>query len=82
MDRERKKWEKQQKKIEQLEEQVRMLKVDKEEIFSLTQQVMAYFPPAHSYALFLHEQYLLFFLESIRLEIAMKSRTLYSFSAS
>ena len=52
-----------------MEEQVQLLKIDKENIFSLAQQVMACKPPAHSYAIFLHEKILLFCLESIYKEI-------------
>ena len=69
MDREKHKREKQRKKIENLEENVQILKTDKEEMFSLAQQVMACRPPTHSYALFLHEQYIFFYLESIRHEV-------------
>ena len=55
LDRARQRKRKQQGKIEELEEQVKMLQLDKEKMFSLVQQVMACRPPAHSYALFLHE---------------------------
>ena len=55
--------------MEELEEQVKMLQLDKKKIFSLVQQVMACRPPAHSYVLFLQQQFLFFFLESIYKEI-------------
>ena len=56
--------------MEDLEEQVQVLKEDKEEMFTLVQQVMACRPPAHSYALFLQENLFFFFLESIFREIS------------
>ena len=69
LDRARHRQIKQKGRIEELEEQVQTLQSNKEKMFSLMQQVMACRPPAHSYALFLHEQILLFFLESIYKEI-------------
>lgn len=59
---------KQQLKMEQLEKQVVELKADKEQMFSLVQEVMACRPPASCYSLFLHERFLLFFMESIKNE--------------
>ena len=56
--------------MEDLEEQVQMLKADKEKMFTLAQKVMAYRPPTHSYALFLHENLFFFCLESIYKEIS------------
>ena len=49
---------------------MQLLKADKEEIFSLSQQVMACLPPAHSYSFFLHEQYIFFCLESVHQELS------------
>lgn len=46
-----------------------MLKVDKEHMFTLEQQVMACRPPTHSYALVLHEKFFFFYLESMDKEI-------------
>ena len=46
------------------------LKADKEHMFSLAQEVMECHPPASSYALFLHEQFIFFYLESIKKEIS------------
>ena len=49
-----------QNKIRELQEQVQLLKTDKDEMFTLAQQMMACRPPANCYALFLHEKYWLF----------------------
>jgi hypothetical protein len=48
------------------------MKMDKEQMFSLAQEVMACRPPASSYSLFLHERFLLFCMESIKNEISYK----------
>ena len=48
---------------------MQMLQSDKEKMFTLAQQVMTCRSPTHSYALFLHEQFLFFCLESIYKEI-------------
>lgn len=56
--------------MEQLEKQVAELKVDKEQMFNLVQEVMACRPPASCYSLFLHERFLLFCMESIKNEIS------------
>ena len=53
-------------KMDQLEKKVAELKVDKEQMFSLVQEVMACRPPASFYSLFLHERFLLFCMESIK----------------
>jgi len=56
--------------VKQLEKQVAVLKNDKEQMFNLAQEVMACHPPASCYSLFLHESFLLFFMESIKNEIS------------
>ena len=60
---------KQKARIEELEEQVQLLKTDTEKMFSLAQQVMSCRPPTNRYALFLHEKLIFFCLESIYKEI-------------
>jgi hypothetical protein len=63
---------KQQLKMEQLEKQVAEMKTDKEQMFNLVQEVMGCLPPASCYSLFLHERFLLFYMESIKNEISYK----------
>jgi hypothetical protein len=63
---------KQQLKMEQLEKQVAELKMDKEKMFHLAQEVMACRPPASCYYLFLHEHFLLFYMERIKNKISYK----------
>ena len=46
------------------------LKADKEQMLSLAQQVMACRPPASSYALLLHEKFILFCLENIKKDVS------------
>lgn len=46
------------------------LKADKEQMFTLAQEVMTCLPPASSYVLFLHEKFLFFFLERIKKDIS------------
>ena len=71
---------KQNARIEELEESIQLLNTTNEKMFSLSQQVMACIPSTHSYALFLHEQFLYFCLESIYKEIWLKLRTPFNFS--
>ena len=61
---------KQQLKMEQLEKHVAELKIDKEQMFNLVQEVMACRPPTSCHYLFLHERFLLFFMESIKNEVS------------
>lgn len=56
--------------MEQLEKQVTELKADKEQMFNLVQEVMAYHPTASCYSLFLHERFLLFCMEIIKNEVS------------
>jgi hypothetical protein len=58
--------------MEQLEKQVAELKIDKEHMFNLAQEVMACLPLASCYSLLLHERFLLFCMESIKNEISYK----------
>jgi hypothetical protein len=48
------------------------LKTDKEKMFNLAQEVVAFLPPTSCYSLFLHERFLLFCMESIKNEISYK----------
>lgn len=66
-------------KIEQLEKREVELKADKEKMFKLVKEVMACHSPTPCYALFLHENFPLFYMESLKNEVSYEMEDFVQF---